>query len=230
MTLDVWPISLDPPAGALARLRATLSDDELERASRFRFRRDADRFVAGRGQLRRLLGRLVDVEPASLRFAYGPAGKPALEGHPSLGFNLAHSGGVGLLAVAPEVAVGVDVEASPDPLGACEEIAPMYFAPEEMRTLAALPRAQRGAGFLRCWTRKEAYVKALGDGLQMPLDDFSVSLGPEEAPRLRWCRRPAELERWTLVDLSHMTASATAAACVEGPVSALRSHRQPAPW
>ncbi len=229
MTLDVWPISLDVPAAVLADLRATLSDDELERASRFRFRRDAERFTAGRGLMRRILGEYLDVDSTSLRFAYGPAGKPSLEDHPDLGFNLAHSGGQGLLAVAGDAAVGVDIEVSADARGACEDIAPTYFAPAEVEELEALLATERSEAFLRCWTRKESYVKALGDGLQMPLDDFTVSFGPHDPPRLRWCRRPEEVGRWSLVDLSHLTGGATAAACVEGEVAAIRAHRQALP-
>ena len=91
-------------------------------------------------------------------------------------------------------AVGVDIESSPAARGACDEVAEAYFAPAEVSALKALPRDQRDSAFLRCWTRKEAYVKALGDGLQVPLEDFAVSLGPGEPARLRWCRRA---ERWT---------------------------------
>lgn len=225
VTLDLWPIPLDLPGPDLIQLRMTLSAEERERAASFRFRRDADRYTAGRGQLRRILGRLAGVDPAALRFAYGVAGKPFLEGVSGLGFNLAHSGAQGLLAVA-EVEVGVDLESSPATPDACEEIAPAYFAAEEMRALEALPRGEREQAFLRCWTRKEAYVKALGDGLQVPLDAFSVSLRRGEPARLRSSRLPGELERWSLVDLSHLTPGATAAACVEGPIVAIRPHRQ----
>jgi 4'-phosphopantetheinyl transferase len=225
VTLDLWRIPLDLPGPDLTQLRINLSLGERERAASFRFRRDADRFTAGRGQLRRILGRLAGVDPAALRFAYGPAGKPFLEEVTGLGFNLAHSGAQGLLAVAG-VEVGVDLESSPAPPGACEEIAPAYFAAEEMRALETLPRGEREQAFLRCWTRKEAYVKALGDGLQVPLDAFSVSLRRGEPARLRSSRLPGELERWSLVDLSHLTPGATAAACVEGSIAAIRPHRQ----
>lgn len=226
VALDVWSFGLDPPDGVLTDLSEALSGDELERAESFRFRRDAERFAAGRGRLRRILAGLLDNDPAALRFTYGPAGKPALKGYPKLGFNLAHSGGLALLAVAEGATVGVDVELSPPDRGACEEISPAYFSAEEVESLAALGGAQREAAFLRCWTRKEAYVKALGDGLQVPLDGFSVSLGPGEPARLRSCRKAGEVERWTLADLSCMTAGATAAVCLDRPILTTRLHRQ----
>lgn len=227
VTLEVWRFSLEVAPRALADLRTTLSDDERERAARFRFRRDAERFVSGRGQLRRILAGLLGEESATLRFAYGGSGKPSVQGQPDLGFNLAHSHTLALLAVARGTDVGVDVESGPPPQSACEEIAPSFFAPEEAHTLMALPAAQRDAAFLRCWTRKEAYVKALGDGLQIPLQDFAVSLAPEEPARLRWCRRAGERERWTLLDLSHCFEGASAAACVGRPVSRVCLHEAP---
>jgi 4'-phosphopantetheinyl transferase len=238
VTLDVWLLDLEAPAHAQRSLRSTLSKDELELATRFRFRRDAERFVAGRGQLRRILAGLLECDPAALRFAYGPSGKPSLPGRSGLGFNLAHAQALGLLAVAENAEVGVDIELHSTPGQDWEELAHRFFAPEEVRALMALPASQRDVGFLRCWTHKEAYVKALGDGLQLPLRDFAVSLAPGKPALLRWSRRAGELERWTLMDLSELCSegaaesgneSAVAAACLEGDVSRVLLHRE-APW
>jgi 4'-phosphopantetheinyl transferase len=236
--LELWLLDLEVTAHAQRSLRSTLSQDELERAARFRFRRDAERFVAGRGQLRRILAGLLECDPAALRFAYGPSGKPSLRGGADLSFNLAHTQALGLLAVTADAKVGVDIESHSAPVQDCEELAHGFFAPAEVRTLMALPRSQRDVAFLRCWTRKEAYVKALGDGLQLPLEDFAVSLAPGTPARLRWCRRAGELERWTLMDLSELcgeraakigSGSAVAAACVEGGVSQVNLHQE-TPW
>jgi 4'-phosphopantetheinyl transferase len=231
--LEVWVYSLDVAPADLRSLRLVLSGDELDRAARFRFRQQAERFVAARGRLRHILAGLVGSHPAGLRLTYGPWGKPALADESPLRFNLAHSDGLAIVAVAWEVEVGVDIEGGAAARRDREHLLHSFLAPEEARALAALPAAQREVAFLRCWTRKEAYVKALGEGLRVPLKDFAVSLAPEEPARLRWCRHPGELERWTLVDLSELCAQraaecgltgAVAAACVEGEVRAVRLH------
>jgi 4'-phosphopantetheinyl transferase len=210
----LWPLELDQPRGELAALRGLLSADELRRAGRYRFSRDASRFVAGRGQLRRILGGLAGLEPASLRVVEGPYGKPALLDDPELEFNLAHADGVGLLATGRGGALGVDVEL-PRPGFGTDDIARQFFCPEELSELLALGEAEREAAFLRCWTRKEAFVKALGDGLQVPLDAFAVTLGPDVPAELRWCMIEREAGRWEILDVSHVCPAATAALCVE---------------
>jgi 4'-phosphopantetheinyl transferase len=225
-SVDVWPLSLQLPAGTLDSLARTLADDELQRAERFRFRRHAECFIAGRGQLRQILAGLMDGDPASLRFVYGPFGKPSLQGASSLRFNLSHTGELGLLIVAEGAELGVDVE-SDRGRDSCEQIARRFFASAEIEELMSLPAGERDAAFLRCWTRKEAYVKALGGGLQLALDAFAVSLAAGEPPRLRSCALGEdELRRWTLIDLSYACAGATAAACVEGRVGDVRLHSE----
>jgi len=169
-------------------------------------------------------------DPASLRFAYGEFGKPSLQSEPSVlqdepsvRFNLSHSGELGLLAVAEHAELGVDIESN-HARERGEQIARRFFAALEVEALMALPVGERDAGFLRCWTRKEAYVKALGGGLQTPLDGFAVTLGSDEPARLRWCSDPGELQRWTLVDLSDVHDDVTAAACVEAAAARVRVH------
>jgi 4'-phosphopantetheinyl transferase len=223
VVVDVWRFALDTAPTELERLRRTLSADELRRAATFRFACGAERFVAGRGLLRRVLGRLAGQDPAALEIAYGAFGKPHLAGEPSLRFNLAHSDDVALLAVADGADVGIDVEAVA-PGRDCLAIARDFFCARELRELVALPTADRAAAFLRCWTRKEAYVKALGDGLQAPLDDFAVSLRPAEPARIVWSRRDAEVLRWTLDDISQVAGDATAAVCVMGGQVRVRTH------
>jgi len=173
---------LDVGADALARYASWLDAGERERAARFRYDRDRNRFVARRGQLRELLGRDLGIAPAALRLTEDVSGKPVLLDDPELSFNLSHSNGRAMVATARGVAIGCDIEwRNPDL--ACPKVARRLFAPAEYEALMALPSDQWVAGFFNCWTRKEAYVKALGLGLSYPLDAFTVSVAPGEAAR-----------------------------------------------
>ena len=179
--VHVWAADLDhlPEAS----LRGALSADERDRAGRFHFERDRRRFVVARGLLRLLLGRYLDVDPAALAFGYGPRGKPFLDGFEEPRFNLSHSGGLALLAFASGRDVGVDIEQE-RPLPGSEDIALHYFSAWEAAELRRLRADEREAAFFRCWTRKEAFIKATGDGLSQPLDAFDVTLAPGEPARL----------------------------------------------
>ena len=178
--IDVWTASLDREEETYARLESALSPDEIARANRFHFAKDRKRYVVARGLLRKILGRYLRQAPAALEFSYGAYGKPALLGaHVSSGltFNLAHSGELAAYAVSTKRNLGIDVELI-KPESAGEDIARRYFSGREVSDLLTLPPEQRVAAFFRCWTRKEAYLKATGMGLQTPLDSFSVSLLP----------------------------------------------------
>lgn len=214
--VHVWLAELDVlPA---TTLRGHLSPDEVARADRFRFTRDRQRFIGARGLLRELLGRYLDVDPAALCFAYGPRGKPSLagDGGPErVRFNVSHSGGLALLAFARERELGVDVELE-RPVPEAESIAERYFSPREGAELGRLPPAERPQAFFRCWTRKEAFIKATGDGLSRPLDAFDVTLAPREAARLlRVEGKPEEAARWWMEGLEPAEGFAGALA-VEG--------------
>jgi 4'-phosphopantetheinyl transferase len=155
-----------------------LDSAEQERAGRFHFDRDRGRFVAGRARLRRILGRYLDMEPAALTLHYGGLGKPSVPG--PLRFNLSHTGAYAALAVA-RFDLGVDIECV-RPIS--EGIAERFFAAEEVAALHGLPADRQQDAFFACWTRKEAFVKAVGDGLLLPLDSFSVSLDTDTDARL----------------------------------------------
>lgn len=202
--VHLWLAELTQSTSLLARLERTLSADERERAARFHFRRDAEHFVVARGALRDILGRYLCERPERLRFAYNEFGKPSLAGVHAGGphrFNLSHSRGRALYAVTLGREVGVDLEfVRPDFAG--EEIASAYFSRPEVAALRALPAGRRVEAFFNCWTRKEAFVKARGEGLSLPLDRFAVSLAPGEPARLLDVEgEPGEAARWSLKGL-----------------------------
>ncbi len=182
--IAIWRASLDCEAAALRNLEATLSPDEISRADRFHFPRDRARFVAGRGILRTLLGAYLKREPQSLIFMYGPQGKPKLEQNQgnSLHFNLSHKEGLGVYAFARQRHLGIDVEAIATNFPG-EDIARRFFSPGELQELVGLSPDLRVEAFHLAWTRKEAYVKAQGQGLHIKLDSFDVTLAPGEPAR-----------------------------------------------
>jgi len=169
----VWRASLDLPPAQLDALASSLSEDELARAARFKFDLHRNRYIAGRGRLRRILASYLHSDPAAIRFAYNPQGKPSLPGG-GLQFNLSHSGAEALYAVSLDVELGIDIECL-NPAIEVEKIAANFFSPAEVAAILALPPLRRHVRFFDFWTRKEAYVKALGHGLSIPLNEFDVS-------------------------------------------------------
>lgn len=162
---------------------ATLDPEERRRADAFRHAIDRRRFIGARVQVRALLARELGCAPAAVRIATDDHGKPFLPDAPRLAFNLSHSRGVALCAIADGVPLGCDIEYR-DPALACPKVAARLFAPAEVAALMALPADQWVAGFFNVWTRKEAFVKGLGLGLSYPLDAFTVSVASETTPRL----------------------------------------------
>jgi 4'-phosphopantetheinyl transferase len=199
--VEVWCASLDAPDEA-GRAERWLSPDERQRAARFRFDQDRQRFILHRGILRALLGRYLAVHPRELAFMSGPNGKPALASPfaaRGLRFNLSHSQNLALYAFALDREVGVDVEAI-RPLDDVEGIARRYFSRAENAALERIVPVQRSEAFFNCWTRKEAFLKATGEGLDRPLDSFDVSLAPGEPARLLATGEPTGA--WSLHDLA----------------------------
>jgi 4'-phosphopantetheinyl transferase len=200
--VHVWRASLDCSESVLHRFEAALAADEKARAQRFVFQPDRNSYIAARGVLRELLGKYLHRGPSEIEFDYGAQGKPALRSgwsQSGLQFNVSHSHGMALFAFAVARPVGVDVEmVRADFAG--EKIAERFFSPQEVRELRSLPAAVQDEGFFLCWTRKEAYIKARGEGLQIPLKSFHVSLTPTKPARLqaddssRWSLRSLRLE------------------------------------
>ena len=194
--IHLWRASLDLKKEALDRCSSILSQDEKVRASRFLFPHDRDHFVAARGILRELLGRYADDSPALLEFQYGERGKPALRvenGEPSVRFNLSHSRGIAVYAFARDRELGIDLEPI-RPEFSAEDIAERHFSPQELEEWHRLTPGLRAEAFFLCWTRKEAYVKARGEGLQIPLASFSVTLTPGQPEILQ----SVDSTRWGL--------------------------------
>ncbi len=195
--VDVWLLDLAQPEDVRARLWSLLSADERERAQRFAFDVHRHRFVVGRGVLRLLLGKYLNMPPQEVVLAYGEQDKPFLS-HSELEFNVSHSEDVALLAFAWGRAVGVDVEAI-RPLSDADSVARISFSKKEYGEYTAVPDAQKPQAFYNCWTRKEAFIKAVGSGLSYPLDSFDVSFLPGEPAQLLQIQgSPAEAAKWRL--------------------------------
>ena len=198
--VHVWTTRLNATPSQIESLGSTLSQDEHERAGRFRFERHRAAFVAARAALRGILGGYLGIAPRLVLFEYGPYGKPGLATG-SLQFNAAHSGDLVVVGVTRRHRIGVDVEhrRELEYLALAEH----FFAPPEITDLHSLPDGERPDGFFNCWTRKEAYVKALGEGLSFPLDQFAVTLRPGMAPALLWSSHgSAESSRWEILNVS----------------------------
>jgi 4'-phosphopantetheinyl transferase len=197
-------------------LERTLALDERSRAGRFYFRHDRERFIVARGILREILGRYLSRAPESLSFSYSSYGKPALvseSGAEAIRFNISHSHGTALYVVTRGRELGVDLELIRDGLE-IEQIAERFFSRAEVSALCALPTQIRRRAFFLCWTRKEAYIKARGEGLSLPLDQFEVSLVPGEPAALMSAQRD-EAFRWSLREL-FPAADYAAALAIEG--------------
>lgn len=201
--VHIWHIALLQDDATVAECRKILFEDETQRADRFYFERDRRRFTVAHAALRQVLSRYLEVTPGEIKFSIGPKGKPDLVDVETqqIRFNLSHSGEIALLAVARGQCLGIDVEFIKTDFGG-EEIAERFFSRNEVKTLQALPADQKPAAFFSCWTRKEAYIKAVGEGLSLPLDSFDVAFAPGAAPALlRVDADAGELTRWSMYDI-----------------------------
>lgn len=216
--VHVWCASLDLPASEVKFLQGSLSRDEQSRAARYQFQKDRDHFIVARGRLRDIIGRYLKSTPQEPRFCYGPYGKPELVENiakPALHFNVSHSEGMALYAITRKREIGIDLEKI-HPAVMEDNIAESFFSPRELEQLHSLPENLQQKAFFSCWVRKEAYIKAKGEGLHIELDSFDVSITPgEPAALLRSSAGPEEISRWSIHDLG-VGSDYAAALVVEG--------------
>jgi 4'-phosphopantetheinyl transferase len=179
--VHVWRAYVDPEESFLRTMRKTLSEDEIARAEQFYFKKDRDRYVAARGMLRTILSRYLQMPPNQLQFIYNPHGKPALTEIIDSGgmrFNLSHSYEMVLYAITRKREVGVDLEhIKVRPLQ--EDIAERFFSPEETLWIRTLPQEKQAGAFFACWTAREAYLKARGDGIALHAGSPGISFIPD---------------------------------------------------
>ena len=227
----VWEIPLVALEGDFSEYRKLLSPDERTRASRFHFEKDSRKFTIARGSLRSILGSYTGIAASDLRFVCGEHGKPALtDDRDDLRFNVSHSGELAMIAIARGQEVGVDVEAISEDVET-DKLAERFFSARERAAIRALPSKQRVAAFYRCWTCKEAFLKAQGVGLFRGLGSFDVEVNPNASAHLLSTRPDTdECNRWSLHEIKAATGYAAAIA-IEGAISAmtiLRSTESPA--
>ncbi|MGA9130662.1 MAG: 4'-phosphopantetheinyl transferase superfamily protein, partial [Candidatus Sulfotelmatobacter sp.] len=216
--VQLWRVDLEAIRSDESRWQSVLSPDESKRASRFHFVSDRQRFVASRALLRTILGAYLTAHANDLSFSYSEEKKPSLgSAHADSGltFNVSHSGAIALYAFTRRREIGVDVEQARRDFDV-ERIARRFFSPREQRRLADFSAEERVDAFFRCWTRKEAYIKATGKGLSLPLTQFDVSLGPVNKSALLETRPDgSEAGRWFLREVRG-GAGYMAALCVRG--------------
>jgi 4'-phosphopantetheinyl transferase len=202
LTVDIWQVNLDLDEQALKELESLLSEEELARAQRYKIDKTRRRFVASRGILRRILARYTEEKPEDLKFQYNSNGKPELI-QSKVRFNLSHSGDMALYAVALDWAVGVDIEKVKENIN-YKELAKRYFSEEEFNSIMSRPQSQQKAEFYRCWTRKEALLKAKGSSIAQLLD------------------KNVDTSNWSIADLDSLDSSYIAAVAVENKEAEIR--------
>jgi len=198
--IHIYRSSLESTADKLTESESLLSPDELQKAYRYKFEKDRDHYIAGRALLRRILGKYLNQSPDNIIFSYSEKGKPYIK-ESLVKFNLAHSGGKAVFAIAENTEVGIDIEYMrelPDAI----HIAKRFFSDEEVNVLLKVSEDEIRTAFFNCWTRKEAFIKAVGEGLSYPLKDFTVTIIPGVNPEIKWIKdKDDEVKEWSLVNI-----------------------------
>ena len=198
--IHIYRSSLESTDEKLIGSELLLSPDELQKAYRFKFEKDRDHYITGRALLRNILGKYLNQSPENIIFSYSEKGKPYIKDS-LIKFNLAHSGSMAVFAFAENAEVGIDIEYMrelPDAL----EIAKRFFSDEEVKEFMKVSEDEIRAAFFNCWTRKEAFIKAIGEGLSYPLKDFTVTLIPGDNPEIKWIKKKNdEVKEWKLINI-----------------------------
>lgn len=195
----VWLVRLDKPANEVLDTDYLLLDDsEKTRADRFKFEKDRVSFIISHAALRKVLAHYLNQPADQIHFIYNEYEKPSLSPayQSDITFNLSHSGHYALIALSRVDPVGVDVEIMRDTRD-LDEIAERFFSQNEVMDYQSLPQADRVLGFYQAWTRKEAFIKAIGSGLYHSLHAFSVSLKPNEPAMIKHIDDHS-VEQWQL--------------------------------
>lgn len=200
--IHIWTFPATVADDVVAEFARVLAPDETDRAARFRFSHLRDSFVIAHGVLRFVLGRYLGIDPADIQFSFGSNGKPAFGPTHPVRFNMSHSGDLTVIALAVDCEIGVDTEKIRS-FADMQQIAGRFFCQEEVSELMSVPESEREHAFFCCWTRKEAYIKAIGAGLSVALDGFRVTVHPQAPARFVHIEHDTSAaEAWTLRDLS----------------------------
>ena len=201
-TAYIYFINFDISKHEISSLKNYLSEDEIIKASKFRFQKDKNASIITRGALRLLSSEYLNIKPEDISFKYGEYGKPDYDFETNLKFNVSHSGQVAIIGFVLNDDIGVDVEEIKTDFDVLD-IVSNYFSKTEIKSLKKLPKENHTKGFYRCWTRKESFIKAKANGLSFPLDSFSVSIDSDEKTELletKW--DSTEKESWKLFTFS----------------------------
>ena len=194
----LWIIDLKKGQKYIEYFKSNLSSDEVEKSDKFRFKKDCNCFIITRGVLRVLLSHYLNLNTNQIHFQYSYYGKPKLIPKYNLSFNVSHSGNFSVIGFFKGAEIGVDIEECKNDFDVLE-IAQNFFSKKEIEALNQIPENQRERAFFRCWTRKEAFIKAEGSGLSFPLDKFTVSLkSDDEASLLNTYWDEKEKSKWSL--------------------------------
>lgn len=196
--VHLWRSNLSVNPSRTALFWNILSQDEKDRANRFRFEKDRMHYIVARGTLRTLLGQYFGKNAQSLQFTYSEFNKPMLENEQGLQFNISHAAGLGLFSFTKESDIGVDLERVDESIEV-QKLAGRFFSKNEVETIFALAENFQAKAFFYCWTRKEAFIKGHGEGLSLPLDQFEVSILESDVVQLKsiaWS--PSETNQWSL--------------------------------
>lgn len=200
--VHIWAIRTKVLNSIVAEFEQFLIPDEVTRAARFGLDLPRHTYIVTRGFLRLLLSKYLAADPRRIPFSYTSRGKPVLGLDTRINFNVTHSSGMAAIALALDCRLGIDLEEI-RPLPGLEDIAKRFFCPEEAAEILSCSAKERERSFFRCWTRKEAYIKAVGEGLHIPLDSFRVTVKPDEFARFVHLGRDASVaEAWTLHDIN----------------------------